>query len=480
MEIKNIIRAILFLILIGTAMFSADFLSDGGVLAKKSSLPKLDLIKGDGPEVYLLENGTRHWIPSIEVFNSFRFKWENVKKVSNLVLETYPQADDWKKNDEYPNGSLLRGSGYKVYLIESEKKRWIPTANIFEGSDFGWKYIINVDDEILEDFDNGDDLTLAESDKYPETIILSGPDQSKTINTSEVTFKYSGTNPLGSNSDLKFETYLAGYDTKWQNQGSKYEKTYNLSKEEDKSKVYIFYVRAINEQEYIDASPVSWKFSIGLSSNYGKIEIDDAEIEEDNFKEEYLVLVNESEEAISVSGWTLESKTDYTSIPQAIKNLSYSFSTKEYSDIILNHDDELIVSMGKSPNGINFRVNKCSGYFNNSYTFYPSLDENCPELDESEYSHLKKTCRDFIEDLDKCEVPNYSSDHTVNGDSQCTSFLNAHFNYSGCYTDYYQDIDFFESEWRVFINKSVDIFNDYTDKIILKDNGGMVVDEYEY
>ncbi|MBU1177058.1 hypothetical protein KKH96_01215, partial [Patescibacteria group bacterium] len=129
---KNIIYAILSLVFIGTALFSASFLSEGDVLAKKAYLPKLDLIKGDGPEIYVLENGTRHWIPDIETFNSFKFKWGNIKNVSDLILESYPQADDWKKSSKYPDGTLLRGSGPKVYLIELGKKRWIPTANIFE------------------------------------------------------------------------------------------------------------------------------------------------------------------------------------------------------------------------------------------------------------------------------------------------------------------------------------------------------------
>ena len=481
MNMKNIIYAILFLVFAGTAFFSAGFLHEGDVLAKKAYLPKLDLIKGNGPEVYVLENGTRHWIPDIETFNNFNFKWENLKKVSNLILESYPQADDWKKSKKYPDGTLLRGSGPKVYLIELEKKRWIPTANIFNGSDFGWKYILNIDDKVLDRFKDGENLTLAEPNKYPETIILSGPEKEQVLDTSKITFKYSGTNPLGPNSDLTFETYLAGYDTKWQNQGSKYEKTYDLSKDKEKNKSYIFYVRAKNKQKYVDASSVSWRFNVGLSSNYGKVDIRSVNIKRDNFKEDYLILRNNSkEETINISGWTIETNKNDIKIPQAIKNLSYSFSTTEYSDIILDYKDEVIISMGTSPKGVNFRVNKCSGYFGSSSTFYPTLSKDCPQLKESEYSHLKKTCRDFIDDLSKCEVPDYSSDFGVSADSQCTEFINNNFSYSKCYSNYRYDADFLESKWRVFMNKSTDIFDNYNDRIILKDNSGLVVDEYEY
>ena len=482
LNMKNLIYAILVLVFAGTAIFSANFLSEGDILAKKAHLPRLDLIKGSGPEVYVLENGTRHWIPDIETFNNFRFKWENVKKVSGLILESYPQADNWQKSKKYPDGTLLRGSGPKVYLIELGKKRWIPTANIFTKSNFGWKYILNVDDKILDRFKDGENLTLAEVNKYPETVILNGPDKNKILNTSEITFKYSGTNPLGPNNDLTFETYLAGYDTKWQNQGSRYEKTYDLSKDKNKDKSYIFYVRAKNKQGYLDSTPVSWKFNVGLSSNYGSVDIKSVNVKRDDFKEDYIILRNNSKtkEAIDISGWTIKTNKEDIRIPQAIKNLGYSFSTKEYSDIILDYKDEVIISMGASPKGVNFRINKCSGYFNESSVFYPSLSNNCPKLDESEYSHLKKPCRDFIKKLSKCEAADYSSNWDVSADSQCTSFLNNNFNYSKCYTNYRYDADFYENKWRVFMNKSNDIFDNYNDRIILKDNSDSVVDEYEY
>jgi len=140
-------------------------------------------------------------------------------------------------------------------------------------------------------------------------------------------------------------------------------KTYDLSKDKEKNKSYIFYVRAKNKQKYVDASSVSWRFNVGLSSNYGKVDIRSVNIKRDNFKEDYLILRNNSkEETINISGWTIETNKNDIKIPQAIKNLSYSFSTTEYSDIILDYKDEVIISMGTSPKGVNFRVNKCSGY----------------------------------------------------------------------------------------------------------------------
>lgn len=479
-NIKKLVYAILVMVFSGTALISADFLSEGDVIANKAFLPRLDLVKGSGPEVFVLENGTRYWIPDIETFNSFNFKWENIKIFSNSELESYPQSEDWKKSKKYPNGSLLKGSGPEVYLIESEKKRWIPSIEVFQGSNFGWKYIINVEDKVLKKFKNGDNLTLAEPNKYPETFILSGPEQGRTLDVSEVAFKYSGTNPLGPTNELDFETFLAGYDTKWHNQGSKYEKKYDLLKDKDKNKVYTFYVRAKNEEGYIDASPCSWKFSVGMSSDYGDIEIRKVDVKNEDYKEDYIILRNKSKNSVNITGWTIETDKNDFKIPQAIEKIYTSFSKKEYSDIILNYKDEAVISMGQPFKGINFQVNKCSGYFNSSFEFEPSLDNDCPKLDKSDYKHLKKDCREFIDDLNKCEMPDYSNNWNVSSDSQCIEFINNNFSYNKCYSNYHYDPDFFQGEWRVFMNKSQDVFDNYSDKIILKNRSGYIIDNYEY
>jgi len=43
-----------------------------------------------------------------------------------------------------------------VYLIELGKKRWIPSPSVFINNNFGWKYILEIDDDDLDDYDLGD------------------------------------------------------------------------------------------------------------------------------------------------------------------------------------------------------------------------------------------------------------------------------------------------------------------------------------
>jgi len=438
-------------------------------------LPKADLIKGSGPEVYILENGARHWIPDPETFNYFRFKWQNIKTYSDSAINSYVQGDDWSQYDGYPDGSLVRGSGPKVYLIELGKRRWIPNPHIFEGNDFGWKYILGIDQDDLEDIDLGSDLTLSEPNRYPETIILESPAAGATLETAEVFFKYSGTNPLGENSDLDFETYLKGYDSDWQNQGSNYTEEYDL----EQSGTYTFYVRAKNEQGYYDPSPASLSFQIGVSLYYQKVEISNVYENEGGFND-YLVLRNESDETINITNWTIKTSKDTITIPKAAKKLTYPYSESNDFNVELSSNDEAIISVSLSPIGTSFQDNKCTGYLDLSSQFHLSLDNNCPDMSESVYDHLGSECQEYIVNLDGCAITDFTGTSGSALNSMCTNFLNEHFSYGGCYDDYNQDADFLKDEWRIFLNKSIDIFDNNSDTVILKDANGFVVHMMRY
>jgi hypothetical protein len=468
-----VMKKLIFLL---TLIFVWLFLMTGAASANPAYLPKADLIRGTGPEVYVLENGTRRWIPDPETFEYFRYKWANVKTISDALLSSYPQGDNLDRYDDYPEGTLLRGTGPEVYLVEAGQRRWFPNPRIFEGNNFGWRYIYQIDDDKLNKIEQGDNITLSETNQYPETIILQGPTEEEILETAEVTFKYSGTNPLGETADLSFETYLVGDDTDWRRQYGD-TKTYDLS---EGNGVYTFYVRAKNEQGYYDPTPAKRSFRIGVSSYYQKVEISRVEPDEINFKNDYLVLRNNKDQLIDITGWTIRTKRETATIPQAVEKLRHPLLDNYDSDIKLAYRNEVIISTGLSPQGVNFRVNKCTGYLDQSSQFYPSLDENCPRLEESSYSSFKKSCRDFIKGLNRCEIPDYSDKLAVSSDSQCTSFLSEKLNYKQCYLDHRQEVDFFEDEWRVFLNRSTDILDNDGDTIILRDKNGLVVDEYEY
>lgn len=68
----------------------------------------------------------------------------------------------------YSNGSLLRASGAdKVYLIDSGKKRWIPTAEIFSTNGYSWSSIKVVEASVLSQYSDGTNVQIATTPSTP-------------------------------------------------------------------------------------------------------------------------------------------------------------------------------------------------------------------------------------------------------------------------------------------------------------------------
>ena len=95
-------------------------------------LPKADLVRGSGYKVYVLENGVRRWIPDIKTFEYFKYNWKSIKTISDDLLSSYLEADNLKRYRPYPEGSLVKGSGPKVYLIELGTPPWLPFFYAFQ------------------------------------------------------------------------------------------------------------------------------------------------------------------------------------------------------------------------------------------------------------------------------------------------------------------------------------------------------------
>lgn len=107
------------------------------------------LLKSMGSDkVYAVENGKRRWITTPEIFVSSGYKWKDIVIVTDFELNIFPNGENIASLNSSlkSNGSLLKGSGNKVYLIENGKKRWITTAEVFAFNGYKWKDVIVVAD----------------------------------------------------------------------------------------------------------------------------------------------------------------------------------------------------------------------------------------------------------------------------------------------------------------------------------------------
>lgn len=109
--------------------------------------PDGTLIKGSGPAVYVMRGGLKRLIPNATTLEASGFSWASVITVSDATLAAVPTGN------ALPNvlatGSLVKGSGAGVYVMDGGKRRPIPSPAILTGCGYGWDAVNSVPDARL-------------------------------------------------------------------------------------------------------------------------------------------------------------------------------------------------------------------------------------------------------------------------------------------------------------------------------------------
>lgn len=135
--------------ILGTIPTGSDICSTGshpdGAVAKTAS----------SAAVYLLNNVSgnkvKRLFPSGENFLSWGYRWEQVLTISSTEMASYASGPDRPFRD----GTLVKGSGAAVYVVESGKKRLFETTANFEAFGYCWENITTVPDAVLNSIPTG-------------------------------------------------------------------------------------------------------------------------------------------------------------------------------------------------------------------------------------------------------------------------------------------------------------------------------------
>ena len=185
-------------------------------------------------------------------------------------------------------------------------------------------------------------------------------------------------------------------------------------------------------------------------------------------------------ESVNVTGWQIMSMKTGASvtIPQAQIIAQQAGS----SNIILNSGQEVIVSTGRSLVGASFRDNACTGYLAQGRTFTPSLRTSCPapldelgdffEGDASSYNECRETVRSF----QRCTAPSIPRGTS----SRCRNFIEDRLSYAGCVRVHKNDAEFYADTWRVYVDRSKELWRTDNETLRLVDREGRTVDVYTY
>src|SRR3989338_6172261 len=186
--------------------------------------------------------------------------------------------------------------------------------------------------------------------------------------------------------------------------------------------------------------------------------------------------------AVDITGWRLKSQISgrETTIGKGAA-LAYSAQVNPESDIVLQPGEKAVIVTGRSPIGVSFRLNKCSGYFAQFQKFTPSLPKHCPapdeELDLFGPKNLPDACIDFIERAPRCQMV-VSMPTTL--PPECVPFITEKLNYNQCVSAHRSDSDFIEHEWRVYLNRPEELWKAQREVIDLIDTSGKVISTVTY
>ncbi len=93
--------------------------------------------------VYIISDGLRRPIVSPAAFLRLGFKWNNVKAVSDAELNLHPLGEAVTTTSNYPDGVVIKTGGGKMYLVDDDKRRYIPSPLVFD-SLFKWNETVDL------------------------------------------------------------------------------------------------------------------------------------------------------------------------------------------------------------------------------------------------------------------------------------------------------------------------------------------------
>jgi len=150
----------------------------------------------------------------------------------------------------------------------------------------------------------------------------------------------------------------------------------------------------------------------------------------------------------------------------------------------LSPGEKAIIVTGRSPKGVSFRLNICTGYFSQFQNFTPSLPKQCPLQRDEDYptgpNGVTDICIDYLESIGRCETNVGSLPLLLASDPVCQEYISLNVHYGGCVNIHKNDSDFYKSEWRIFLGRGNALWKDRRETILLVDEEGKTVDSMSY
>ncbi len=141
---------VVFLIILVNIPVTRYGVSLARILPEASSLIIRDglVLKGSGPEIYILEQDKLRWISSLDAFEHLGLTWEDVHVVEDKFLSQFEVGR--------PIHVLLKcQASPHIYRLENDQKRWIRDIDTFLAEGHAWEDVRFVSCEYLRGLPDG-------------------------------------------------------------------------------------------------------------------------------------------------------------------------------------------------------------------------------------------------------------------------------------------------------------------------------------
>lgn len=118
--------------------------------------PDGTLLQGSDTGVWVMSAGAKRWAVNPEIFFSCGYQWGNVNRVADSTLFTISNADQLTACTA--SGTLLRGSGPAVYIVQYGLKRHVVSLENFLVRGYDWNDVVPVSDSLLNAIPTGNPL----------------------------------------------------------------------------------------------------------------------------------------------------------------------------------------------------------------------------------------------------------------------------------------------------------------------------------
>jgi len=106
------------------------------------------VLKTSGPDIYVLQDDRLRWISSLDAFEYFGYRWDQVHVVDDDFLQQFELGR--------PLHVLLKcDASPHIYTLENGKKRWIRDIATFESEGYVWSDVKSVDCRYLSALADG-------------------------------------------------------------------------------------------------------------------------------------------------------------------------------------------------------------------------------------------------------------------------------------------------------------------------------------